>query len=43
MKPEDSIIEQLKKQRIKFEVIQIGYDPSVESAVSQTVKKWIDK
>lgn len=43
MKPEDHIIEQLTEQNIEIELVQGGYDPSKESAVSKTVKKWKDK
>ena len=43
MEPEDHIIRQLKKQRIDFELLQKNYDPSADSLVSKTVKKWSDK
>jgi len=43
MKPEDYIIKQLKEQFIEFELVQTGYNPSEQSAVSICVKKWTEK
>jgi Domain of unknown function (DUF4275) len=43
MKPEDPVIDQLRDQKIEFELVSSGYDPSNQSAISLTVRKWKDK
>jgi len=43
MEAQDFIINQLIEQEISFEVLQNEYDPSKDSKVSETVKKWSDK